>query len=187
MAQSARAGSGGTRLPMATVDNYLHGYSRRGRSEAWSHELLGFQLGGESYAVNLLSVREIVTRRPITEVPRTPAFLPGIISLRGLIVPVLDLRLRLGLPASTPTRASRVLIVQQASSGESFGLSVDAVRQVIRLSDEEIETRPPAFAGRESEFIAAIGRPRSGGMLIVLALDAVLSFQMRRAEPRGGR
>ena len=169
--------------PLATVENYLHGLStRRGRSDDWQLELLAFDLGSETYAIDILRLRGIVTRRPVTEVPRAPAYLLGVVSLRGQIVPLVDLRLRLGLPRSEPTRASRILVVDQA--GESFGLFVDSVRQVVRLRDDEMETRPPALASRESEFIAGIARPRSGGMLILLAVDAVLKLQL---SPRGAR
>ena len=169
--------------PMATVDNYLHGLStRRGRSDDWQHELLAFDLGSETYAVDILRLRGIVTRRAVTEVPRSPAYLLGVVSLRGQIVPLVDLRLRLGLPASAPTRGTRILVVDQA--GESFGLLVDGVRQVVRLRDDELESRPPALAGRESEFIAGIARPRTGGMLILLGVDAVLKLQL---SARGAR
>ena len=172
--------------PLATVENYLHGLStRRGRkTDDWQQELLAFDLGKETYALDILRLRGIVTRRPATEVPRAPDYLLGIVSLRGQIVPLIDLRLRLGLPATPPTRATRILVVDQA--GESFGLLVDSVRQVVRLRDDEMETRPPALAGRESEFIAGIARPRQGGMLILLGVDAVLKLQLAARE-RGAR
>ncbi len=167
--------------PLATVANYHHGWkSRRGRSDDWQHELLAFELGSETYAVDILRLRGIVTRRPVTEVPRVPAFLLGVVSLRGQIVPLVDLRLRLGLAATPATRGTRILVVDQA--GESFGLLVDGVRQVVRLRDDELEARPPALAGRESEFIAGIARPRGGGMLILLAVDAVLKLALRGAR-----
>jgi purine-binding chemotaxis protein CheW len=172
--------------PLATVENYLHGLStRRGRSDDWQQELLAFDLGQETYALDILRLRGIVTRRPATEVPRVPAYLLGVISLRGQIVPLIDLRLRLGLPATPQTRATRILVVDQA--GDAFGLLVDSVRQVVRLRDDELETRPPALAGRESEFIAGIARPRSGGMLILLGVDAVLKLQLGARVERGVR
>ena len=163
--------------PLATVENYMHGLSnRRGRNDDWQLELLAFDLGTETYALDILRLRGIVTRRPATEVPRAPAYLLGVISLRGQIVPLIDLRLRLGLPGSPQTRATRILVVEQA--GESFGLLVDSVRQVVRLRDDELEARPPALAGRESDFIAGSARPRTGGMLILLGIDAVLKLQL---------
>jgi purine-binding chemotaxis protein CheW len=115
-------------------------------------------------------------------VPRAPAYLLGVVSLRGQIVPLIDLRRRLGLPPGPDTRATRILVVDQA--GESFGLLVDSVRQVVRLRDDEMESRPPALASRESEFIAGIARPRTGGMLILLGVDAVLKLQLGQ---RGAR
>jgi purine-binding chemotaxis protein CheW len=177
------AGRSLLRLPLATVHNYLHGYGRRGRTDDWSRELLAFHLGEERYAVDLLRMREIVTRREVTEVPRTPAFLLGVFSLRGQIVPVVDLRRRLGLPPVAPTRATRYLIVN--GGGDLFGLVVDGVRGVVRLGDEAIENRPPALAGRDREYIEAIARPPGGGLVVLLALDQVLSFSVHKR--RDGR
>jgi len=178
--------------PMATVDNYLHGLSRRGRQGDWQHELLAFDLGTETYAIDILRLRAIVARLTVTELPRAPAYLLGIISLRGQIVPLVDLRLRLGLRATPPTRASRILVVDAA--GEPVGLLVDAVRQVIRLRDDELETRPPALAGRESEYVAGLARPRAeggkaGGLVILLAVDAVVKIAagVAAAVPGGAR
>jgi purine-binding chemotaxis protein CheW len=166
-------------LPVATVQNYLHGYGRRGKKGEWARELITFVLGDERYAVDLLRVREIVTRRVITEVPRTPPFLLGIFSLRGQIVPVIDLRRRMGLGEAPPTRHSRLLIVN-AQNGEPMGLFVDGVRDVIRVSEEELETRPPALAGKGGEFVDGIARPAGGGMVILLGLDHVLGFGVAR-------
>jgi purine-binding chemotaxis protein CheW len=176
--------------PLATVDNYLVGWSRRGRQAHWHQEVLAFDLGPELYGVDIKRLRAIVTRRPVTEVPRTPPYLLGIVSLRGQVVPLVDLRRRLGLPPVEPGRSTRILVVDHA--GEPFGLLVDGVRQVVRLAEEEIEVRPPALAGRESEFVAGIARPEAegerprggAGMVILLALDAVLRIQVRAGGDR---
>jgi len=97
--------------------------------------------------------------RPVTEVPRAPAFVTGIISVRGTIVPVVDLRLRLHLPAPDPGPAARILIVKR--NDEPCGLVVDEVVHVVRLHAEDIEPPPPVVGGQSSEFIGGIGRPPS--------------------------
>lgn len=168
---------------LATVETYHHGYARRDRTDEYQREVLAFGLASEDYALDIQRIREIIKIRPMTEVPRAPSFIPGIISVRGAIIPVVDLRQRLRLPADPPTKSSRVLIV--AKEAETYGLLVDAVRQVVRMRDEDIEPPPPMIGGVEAEFLSGIGRPRDGRMLILLHLDAVLHFGAH--AQRGGR
>lgn len=163
-------------LELATEATYHHAYSRGDRGE-WRHELLVFALGAEEYGCDILRIREIIKPRPITELPRAPAFVLGIVSLRGQVLPVLDLRVRLRLPPAPVTKDTRVLIVVREA--EVFGLMVDRVRQVVRLRDEEIEATSGVLPAAEAEFIAGIGRPAGGRMLILLNLDAVVAFSVK--------
>jgi purine-binding chemotaxis protein CheW len=124
-------------------------------------------------------------------VPRAPGFVTGIISVRGVIVPVIDLRLRLHLPAEPPGPAGRILIVTR--NDEPFGLVVDEVVHVVRLHEEDIEPPPAAVGGQNAEFIAGIGRPpsimmpgASGRLLIILNVDTVLTFEVG-GRGAGGR
>jgi len=167
-------------LAFATEETYHHGYNKRDRQTAYQHEVLAFSLGDEEYALDILRIREIIKLRPVTEVPRAPAFIMGIISVRGQVLPVMDLRLRLKLRARPPTTSSRILIATR--EGEAQGLLVDKVSQVVRMRDEEVEPPPPMLLGADGgEFIGGVGRPFPGSMLILLALDAVLSYGL---EPR---
>jgi purine-binding chemotaxis protein CheW len=158
----------------ATDETYHHGYTRRDRAQEYQKEVLAFRLGDEEYGLDILRIREIIKTRPTTEVPRAPKFVLGIISVRGQVIPVIDLRLRLRLSPSPLTKDARVLIVTR--DGEAHGLLVDQVRQVVRMRDEEVEPPPQMLGGGESEFISGIGRPRTDRMLILLHLDAVLAF-----------
>jgi purine-binding chemotaxis protein CheW len=163
-------------LPFATESTY-HAYRRaEGRAGAWQREVLAFIIGSEEYAVDIRRIREIIKPREATEVPRAPSFVLGIISVRGIIIPLIDLRRRLRLDPALwpPTRDARILIVTRAE--ESFGLFVDEVRQVVRMRDSEIEPPPAMLGGQDSEFIAGIGRPYRDRLLILLELDAVLTF-----------
>jgi purine-binding chemotaxis protein CheW len=182
---------GGADLPLATEDTYRRGLDER-LQETPARRFLTFMLGGEEYALDILRISEIIKVRPVTEVPRAPAFVLGIISVRGTIVPVVDLRLRLNLPAPEPGPAARILIVTQG--GEPYGLVVDEVVHVVRLHAEDIEPAPAAVGGASSEFISGIGRPPSilmpglaGRMLIILNVDGVLAFEVATRGAGGGR
>ena len=173
--------------PFVTEEDY---HRRATRGESFKLEVLTFSLGDEEYGLDIQRLREIVRVRPITEVPRAPGFVLGIIGVRGEVLPVLDLRRRLRLPAppAPAPPAARVIIVRREA--EAFGLQVDAVRQVVRLREQDIEATPPMLGGADSEFIAGIGRPTLGQerargerIVILLALDAVLDF--RRGATRG--
>jgi purine-binding chemotaxis protein CheW len=164
-------------IAFATEDTYHHGYAQKQRV-AFSREVLSFALGGEEYAIDILRIREILKHRPATEVPRAPAFILGVIAVRGQIIPVMDLRLRVRVAVAPPGKESRILVVTHA--GEPYGLLVDAVHQVVRMREEEVEPPPALLGGPAAEFIAGIGRPRPDRMLILLNLATLLSFSVGR-------
>lgn len=129
------------------------------RREEHVREFLAFSLAVESYALPLASIREILKPPPITEVPRAPGDVLGIISVRGRITTVIDLRRRLRLDERTPDKHTRVLLVDNGS--EIMGLLVDRVMQVYRLAEEEMELAG-SVTGDMSEYFMGIGRPRGG-------------------------
>jgi len=137
-------------------------------------EYLAFGLAGETYAVPIVHVAEILRPPPITEVPRAPHTVLGVISVRGKLVTVMDLRLRFQLPPAAIERKSRILLAD-AGTGEQIGLLVDDVQQVFRLATEEIEP-PNVLGGEQAAHIAGIGRPAAsdGTMLILLELRPLL-------------
>jgi purine-binding chemotaxis protein CheW len=135
-------------------------------------EFLAFYLAGEVYAVPLTKIREILSPPPITEVPRAPAEVLGVCSVRGLLVTVLDLRRRLMVDVTQTTRRSRILL-SEADDGEIVGLLVDGVDQVIRLAEEEVELASAALGGEVSEHVLGIGRP-PGMEIILLDLSSVV-------------
>lgn len=106
-------------------------------------ELFTFRIGGEDYAVDIRRVREIIHPLPITPVPRAPAFVEGVVRLRGEVLPVVDVRKRFGLAGQPPGARTKFLVVQVA--GRRLALVVDQVADVLRVPRSEI--RPaPAFA-----------------------------------------
>lgn len=133
-------------------------------------ELLAFSLASERYAVPVERVREIVRLCPITPVPRVPEEILGVISLRGEIVQVMDLSLRLGAGASQPTRTSRIIVLH-GDEGEVAGLLVDTVSEVLRVTEDAF--RPNS--GGESEFVGELCL-KDGTFVSMLSLEKVLSI-----------
>jgi purine-binding chemotaxis protein CheW len=134
-------------------------------------EFLGFMLADEEYAIDILEIKEIIRLQNITPVPRTPDYLKGIITLRGVIVPIFDLRRRLGLKEVEHGPATRIVVVYR---GEEFaGLIVDAITQVMRVNVDSIEPPPPTIGTVEAEFIRGVTRHQDR-LVILLNLVRVL-------------
>lgn len=165
-------------LGLATEDSYLRAIDAQKARP--TRAVLTFMIAGESYGLEILHIREIIKMRDITEVPRAPSFLLGVISVRGVVIPVLDVRERLKLDTLPVTRAARILVA--VKDREPFGLLVDSVTGVVRFADSEIEPPPSTLVASDVNFISGIGRYASGRkspMVILLNLDTVLSFDAR--------
>jgi purine-binding chemotaxis protein CheW len=121
-------------------------------------EFLGFTLGTERYGLALPSIREILKVPPITEVPRAPGHVLGIVSVRGRVTTVVDLRRRVRVEETPIGKSSRILVVDVGD--EIIGALVDDVQQVYRLRDEEIELAA-VVGGGTAEYVLGIGRPAS--------------------------
>ncbi len=138
-------------------------------------QLLAFQLADEEYAIDIEAIDEIVRPRPVTEVPLAPPFVPGVISLRGRIVTIIDLRQRLGLPVEPFGRASRIIVA--TDRGRTVGFHVDGVTGVVRLSPGDIGPTPVVVGGVDGEFLGGLGR-LDGRLVILLNLPRVLEFSL---------
>jgi purine-binding chemotaxis protein CheW len=125
-------------------------------------QLCTFRVGGEDYAIDIMRVREIINPLPVTPVPRAPSFVEGVIRLRGDVIPVVDVRRRLGLPVSPPTRKTKILIVHVA--GRRLGLVVDEVTEVLRIPRAEIRPSPGLVEGGGARFFLGVcgGESASG-------------------------
>ena len=141
-------------------------------------QLVVFHLGVELYGVDIACVHEIVRMQTITTVPRAPAFVEGVINLRGKVIPVIDLRHRFHLAAADHTRASRIVVVEIGD--QVVGLVVDSVSEVLRITPALIEPPSPVVAGIDSEYLHGIAR-LPDRLVIVLDLHRVLAREERRA------
>ncbi len=147
------------------------GAPERDASDEFARELLAVQLAGAGYALPVERVREIVRLRPITRVPGVPASVCGVISLRGEVFQVVDLRVRLGLPPADATLRRRIVVLH-GEDGCTAGLLVDGVREVLRVPEGTLRPAPPDA----SSAVTALC-PRGSAFLSVLDLDAVLDLE----------
>jgi purine-binding chemotaxis protein CheW len=140
-------------------------------------QFLTFMLGGEVFAIGILSIKEIIEHRSPTEVPMMPASVRGVINLRGAVVPVMDLLARFGRPSSPITKRSCIVIVEVEVGEERqvIGVAVDAVNEVLDIAAADIEP-PPTFGARiRGEFIEGMGKV-NGKFVILLDVNRVLSI-----------
>ncbi len=133
-------------------------------------QIVVFELGAERYGVDIATVYEIIRYQPITAVPRAPAFVEGIINLRGRIIPVVDLRARLGLTTSEMTKATRIVVAETA--GTRVGLIVDGVSEVLMVSGDAVEPTNELVAGVDAASLRGIAK-LGGRLIILLALDGL--------------
>ncbi len=127
-----------------------------------------FQLAGETYAVNVLTVHEVLKNAELTPVPGAPDAVLGIINLRGNVVTVVDGRRRFNLPPMPVTDASRTLVVEV--DGQVLGLLVDSVAEVIEVPAEEVAASPTVNSDDNAVHIQGVVS-RQGGLVILLNLD----------------
>jgi purine-binding chemotaxis protein CheW len=139
-----------------------------------NRQYLAFHLSDEEYALDITQINEIIKLREFTDIPRAPAFILGIISLRGVVVPVIDLRQRLNLGESELMSTSRIVVC--LLNDTSVGLLVDSINQVINLVDEDMEPPPGVLSGLDREMVAGIGRYQKR-MIILLNLSRVLDLE----------
>lgn len=125
-----------------------------------------FTLANEEFGVDITQVREIDRLMRITRVPRVPPFVEGIINLRGHLVPVLDLRTRLGLPRAVPSKNARIVVAEIA--GRSLGMIVDEVREVVRIPTDQIVESQDVLDGLAMEYVGAVAKI---GERVIVLLD----------------
>ncbi len=138
-------------------------------------QYLSFHLSDEEYALDITQINEIIKVREFTDVPRVPEHILGIISLRGVVVPVFDLRQRLNLGKSELMLSSRIIVC--LLDDITVGLLVDSINQVVNLVDEEVEPPPGVLSGMDRDMVTGIGRYQ-GRMIILLNLHRVLDVEL---------
>ena len=128
-------------------------------------QLVSFQLGPEEYAIDILGVQEIIRMVEITQVPNAPHFVEGVVNLRGKVIPIINLRTRLGLASTESTKDTRIVVVEVVHL--ILGFIVDSVEEVLRLPLDMIEPPPSTGRGGGEEYHKGVGRVE-GRLLILL-------------------
>jgi purine-binding chemotaxis protein CheW len=134
-------------------------------------QLVVFALGTETYGLRIDVVREIITLQQVTRVPHAPEFVEGVINLRGRVIPVIDLRRRLGLPPGERNRMTRIVVVE--GEGGTVGMVVDAVSEVLTVSGESVEP-PSPYVGADVDCVRGIAKVDQR-LIILLDLAALLA------------
>ena len=155
---------------MGTASNILHGNEYK--------KMLTFKVGREVFGTDINTVKEIIEYGIITDVPLSPAEIRGVINLRGTVVPVVDLAVRLGKETGGQSKRTCIIIVEQEYNSRKMdiGFVVDEVDQVLDISPEDIEAAPDFGTSIKSEFISGFGRTENG-MFVLLKLDEILSIK----------
>lgn len=137
-----------------------------------------FELGNEKFGINIARVWEIVTSRPITKVPNTPPFVEGIINLRSKVVPVFDLGKRFQLPTTKEYNSKRIVVVE--IGGNTLGMIVDGVSEVLRINSDIVETPPSVITNVDSDYLEGVAK-LADQLIILLDLDEMLTKQEKQA------
>ncbi len=148
-----------------------------GRKSKLAGKYLTFTLQQESYGIDVLQVREIIRLTDITAVPQMPAYIRGVINLRGKIIPVLDLRMRFGFPDAGRTDQTCIIVVQvKLPDGRTtaMGLVVDGVEEVLNIADGEIEETPDFGAQLDTDYILGMAKIK-GSVKALLDIDRVIA------------
>ena len=156
--------------------------SEAGRQQAADGKYLTLALGQEEYGIPVLRVREIIKMMDITGVPQVPAHVKGVINLRGKVVPIVDLRLKLGLPSAEYTERTCIIVVEVDLAGRRtmLGVVVDRVSEVLRMGTEDIEPMPEIL-GRNAGFMKGVAKVK-GSVKLLLDLDGVLAGDASHAR-----
>ncbi len=168
---------------MQVSDSALDHSADGAETEPGGAEYLTFRIGDEGYGVDILKVQEIRGWEDVTRIPNAPTYVKGVLNLRGSIVPVFDLRLRLGMPFHAYDKETVVIVlrVTRNNSSRNFGVAVDSVSDVLSASTEDIRT-PPNFGDKlDAELIG--GLAASGDrMIMLLQVDKIQVAEQEKDE-----
>lgn len=145
-------------------------------------QIVSFRLANEEYGIDIMNVQEIILVGQVTEMPQVPGYLRGLINLRGHVIPIVDLRLRLGLEAAAATEHTRILVLNVNT--KTVGVVVDAVDEVLSVDSVELEPTPAGVAGAGEEFVTGLLKFEEK-LLILLNLERIVEEEVATALSDG--
>lgn len=148
------------------------------RAEQDQRELISFRVGRQEFCIDVMIVREIRGWTMATALPRAPHYVRGVINLRGAVLPIVDLAIRLGLPSAEPTARNVIIVVQTGS--QQIGLLVDAVSDILTANDDLIQPSPDVTSELVKSFVRGL-LPVDGRMISLISLDQVLPAELEAA------
>jgi purine-binding chemotaxis protein CheW len=137
-----------------------------------THQFLTFALGREEYGVEILKIQEIKGFSAVTPLPNAPAFVKGVLNLRGTIVPIVDLRQKFGMPPETNTKFTVIVVVQV--QGKTLGFVVDAVSDVLSVASDAIQPTPDLHGQLDTRYLHGLAQVGEK-LVILLDIDQVLT------------
>ncbi|HEX2983811.1 MAG TPA: chemotaxis protein CheW [Ignavibacteriales bacterium] len=140
-------------------------------------QLVSFNIGAEEFGVDILQVQEINKLVQVTKVPNSPIFVEGVINLRGKVIPIVDLRTRLGMEKRTHDKNTRSIVVE--IEGKTIGFVVDSVNEVLRIPKSITEAPPAIVAGIDANYITSVAKMEDR-LLILLDLDKILTTEEKK-------
>ncbi len=137
-------------------------------------QLVAFSLNGEEFGVEITQVKEIIKHRNVTRLPHVETYIEGVTNLRGEVIPIICLRKRFGIPAQEVTQDTRIIIAEVDQS--RIGFIVDAVTEVMRIAETNIEPPPSTVAGLKAHYLKGVGKI-DDRLLILLDVDRILTSE----------
>ena len=157
-------------MTVSTARSPLQG--QRQSDAAGTMQVVSFRLANEEYGIEITKVQEIILVGEITKVPQTPKYIKGLINLRSTVIPIVDLRLRFGMPEDAVGDETRIMVMNVA--GKTIGIIVDAVSEVLRISRDQIAPPPPTVSCQGRDYLTGLAKLEKR-LLILLDVERILT------------
>ena len=146
-------------------------------SSGGPQKFLTFALAGEEYGINIMKIKEIIGMMPVTVLPQTPAYVKGVINLRGKVIPIIDMRCKFNLEQVEPTERTCIIVIESENDEQIqtlVGLIIDGVSEVINLKGDEVEPAPTMQSQFHEQLILGLAKCENG-VKILLDIDKVIN------------
>jgi purine-binding chemotaxis protein CheW len=165
---------------MSIAEANIASQTHRRGDAAGTIQVVSFRLANEEYGIEITKVQEIILVGEVTRVPQTSAYIKGLINLRSTVIPIVDLRLRFGMPEEPTNDETRIMVMNVA--GKTIGIVVDAVSEVLRIAKDQVAPPPPTVSGLGRDYLTGLAK-LDKRLLILLDVDRLLT-DVQACEPQ---